>query len=164
LGGPEFVDATVKTALPGDYLRKVDMMSSAVGLEVRVPFLGEDVMECARRIPTRLQYSRAANKQILRRLAEEYLPSTVVKKPKGGFGIPVDSWLGRRGREEIQSLLMSPLARIRGVIRPEYVESILTGFVDQVWDAARRSRFNTYQQVYFLWSLERWLMRWKPAL
>lgn len=164
LGGPEFLDATVKTALPGDYLRKVDMMSSAVGLEVRVPFLGEHVVECARKIPTHLQYSRKGNKQVLRRLAEKYLPKRVVKKPKWGFGIPVDSWLGRSGRHEICSLLKSPAARIRAVIRPEYVESLLTGFVEQVWDATRRSRFNTYQQVYFLWSLERWLTRWKPAL
>ena len=158
------MDATVKTALPGDYLRKVDMMSSAVGLEVRVPLLGEDVMECARRIPTDLQYSRKGNKQILRRLAEKYLPKKVVEKPKWGFGIPVDSWLGSTGRKEVCSLLRSPGARIRTVIRAEYVESLLTGFVEQVWDAARRSRFNTYQQVYFLWSLERWLARWKPAL
>lgn len=163
-GGPEFVDATVKTALPGDYLRKVDMMSSAVGLEVRVPFLGEDVMDCARKIPTNLQYSRGDNKQILRKIAEKYLPNAVVKKPKGGFGIPLDSWLGRRGREEIRSLLMSPVAHIRAMIRASYIESLLAGFVDQTWDAANRSRFNTYQQVYFLWSLERWLMRWKPAL
>jgi len=164
VGGAQFIDATVKTALPGDYLRKVDMMSSAVGLEVRVPYLGEDVMACARRIPTHLQYSRKSNKQILRRLAIKYLPKSVADKPKWGFGIPVDSWLGRAGREEIRSLLMSPRAHIRAVIRPEYIEALLRDFVDQVWNSARRSRFNTYQQVYFLWSLERWLARWKPAL
>jgi len=33
-GGKEFVDSTVRYALPGDYLRKVDVMSAAHGLEV----------------------------------------------------------------------------------------------------------------------------------
>jgi len=40
IGGAEFIDSTMRFALPGDYLRKVDFMSSAHGLEVRVPFLG----------------------------------------------------------------------------------------------------------------------------
>jgi asparagine synthase (glutamine-hydrolysing) len=163
-GGPEFTDVTVKTVLPGDYLRKVDMMSSAVGLEVRVPYLGEPVINCAERIPAHLKYSRKGNKLILRKLAERYLPKAVVNKPKAGFGIPIDSWLGQRGRQEICALLSSPSARIREIIRPSYVEALLRGFAGQVWDAAKRSRYNTYQQVYILWSLERWLARWNPAL
>jgi asparagine synthase (glutamine-hydrolysing) len=163
-GGGEFTDVTVKTVLPGDYLRKVDMMSSAVGLEVRVPYLGEPVLEYAVKIPSRLKYSRRGNKLILRKLAERYLPKSVVEKPKAGFAIPIDSWLGRRGRDEICSLLTSPGAKIREIIRPSYVELLLRGFVGQTWDATKRSRYNTYQQVYFLWSLERWLVRWNPSL
>jgi asparagine synthase (glutamine-hydrolysing) len=163
-GGKEFVDSTVRYALPGDYLRKVDVMSGAHGLEVRVPFLGEHVLECAAKIPAHLKYGREGNKIILRKLAEKYLPKAIVEKPKGGFGIPLDSWLGRDGRKEIRSLLSSPSASIRELIRPEYSDSLLSGFVDHTWDASKRSRFNTYQQVYMLWSLERWLARWKPVL
>jgi asparagine synthase (glutamine-hydrolysing) len=163
-GGKEFVDSTVRYALPGDYLRKVDVMSSAHGLEVRVPFLGEHVLECAAKIPVHLKYSRKKNKIILRKLAEKYLPRTIVEKPKAGFGIPLDSWLGRNGREEVRSLLNSRNAGIRDVIRPEYSDLLLSGFVDQTWDASRRSRFNTYQQVYMLWGLEQWLARWRPVL
>ncbi|PYT92571.1 MAG: asparagine synthase (glutamine-hydrolyzing) [Acidobacteria bacterium] len=163
-GGKEFVDSTVRYALPGDYLRKVDVMSAAHGLEVRVPFLGEHVLECAAKIPLHLKYSRKKNKIILRKLAEKYLPKAIVEKPKGGFGIPLDSWLGRNGREEVRSLLNSRGTGIRDVIRPEYSEQLLSGFVDQIWNRSKRSRFNTYQQVYMLWSLERWLARWKPAL
>jgi len=148
----------------GDYLRKVDVMSGAHGLEVRVPFLGEHVLECAAKIPVHLKYSRKKNKIILRKLAEKYLPKAIVEKPKGGFGIPLDSWLGRDGREEVRSLFNSRRSGIRDVIRPDYSNRLLSGFVDQNWNKSRRSRFNTYQQVYMLWSLERWMARWKPAL
>lgn len=163
-GGNEFVDSTVRFALPGDYLRKVDVMSSAHGLEVRVPFLGEPVLECAAKIPPRLKYSRTRNKIILRKLARKYLPKAVVEKPKGGFGIPLDTWLGRSGREEVRSILISRNAGIRDLFRPEYSEPLLSQFVDQDWNASKQSRFNTYQQVYMLWSLERWLGRWSPSL
>ena len=163
-GGEEFVDSTVRYALPGDYLRKVDVMSSAHGLEVRVPFLGEHVLECAAKIPAHLKYSRTRNKIILRKLAEKYLPKAVVEKPKGGFGIPLDTWLGRNGRETVRSVLFSREAGIRDLVRPEFFEPLVSGFVNQNWNASRQSRFNSYQQVYMLWSLERWLARWKPTL
>jgi asparagine synthase (glutamine-hydrolysing) len=163
-GGKEFVDSTVRYALPGDYLRKVDVMSAVHGLEVRVPFLGEHVLECAAKIPVHLKYSRTENKIILRKLAEKYLPKAVVHGPKRGFGIPLDSWLGRNGREEVRSLLASPKAGIRDLIRPEYSKPLLSEFVDQNWNSSKRSRFNTYQQVYMLWSLERWLAQWSPTL
>lgn len=163
-GGKEFVDSTVRYVLPGDYLRKVDVMSAAHGLEVRVPFLGEHVLECAAKIPMHLKYSLKKNKIILRKLAEKYLPKAIVEKPKGGFGIPLDSWLGRNGREEVRSLLNSRNTGIRDVIRQEYSDQLLSEFVDQTLNESRRSRYNTYQQVYMLWSLERWLARWKPSL
>lgn len=163
-GGKEFIDSTVRYALPGDYLRKVDVMSSAHGLEVRVPFLGEPVLQCAAKIPARLKYSRTKNKIILRKLASKYLPKAVVEKPKGGFGIPLDTWLGRNGREEVRSILASRNAGIRALIRPECSELLLSEFVLQNWNSSTRSRFNTYQQVYMLWSLERWLARWSPSL
>jgi asparagine synthase (glutamine-hydrolysing) len=111
-----------------------------------------------------LKYSRTENKIILRKLAEKYLPKAVVHGPKRGFGIPLDSWLGRNGREEVRSLLASPKAGIRDLIRPEYSKPLLSEFVDQNWNSSKRSRFNTYQQVYMLWSLERWLAQWSPTL
>lgn len=163
-GGREFVEATVHRALPGDYLRKIDVMSGAHGLEVRVPFLGEPVLECAARIPTALKYTYRNNKVILRQLVKKYLPDTIADKPKRGFGIPLDTWLGSNGRSELCAMLSSPRAKIRELIRNDYLEPLLQSFRDQKWQLRTRSRFNTYQQVYFLWCLENWLTRWNPAL
>src|SRR5207237_546853 len=128
-GGPDLVDATIRFALPGDYLRKIDTMSSAHGLEVRVPFLGEHVLACSARIPDDLKYSFRPNKLLLRKLARRYLPRQVAEKPKMGFGIPLDSWLGARGRLEVAHLLRNPRARLRALIAPNYTETLLSGFV-----------------------------------
>ena len=158
------MDVTIERALPGDYLRKVDMMSSAHGLEVRLPFLGEKVLDCAAKLAVHLRYTAWSSKTLLRKLVAKYLPPAVAAKPKGGFGIPLDSWLGERGRKEIQASLISPSARIAELIRTEYVQQLSSAFVQGRWDHRKMSRFNLYQQVYFLWALERWLDRWKPVL
>jgi asparagine synthetase B (glutamine-hydrolysing) len=163
-GGGEFADSTISFALPGDYLRKIDVMSSAHGLEVRVPFLGEQVLACSAQLPEHLKYSRQQNKIILRRLAEKYLPKAIAEKRKGGFGIPLDTWLGRRGREEIHGMLSSPAARIAPLIARSHLDTLLPEFAGRRPDLSRRSRFSTYQQVYCLWALELWLNQWNPIL
>lgn len=159
-GGPEFVDVTMARALPGDYLRKVDMMSSAHGLEVRLPFLGERVLDWSAKLP----YALRSDKGLLRSLVAKYLPREISNKPKGGFGIPFDSWLGEEGRKEIQSSLLAPSARILDLIDATYVRQLLSCFAAGDWEQKKMSRYNLYQRVYFLWALERWLTRWKPLV
>ncbi len=163
-GGAEFIDATITTALPGDYLRKIDMMSSMHGLEVRVPFLGEPVLDCSSRISDRSKYSLGQSKRILRALAQKYLPEEICRRPKTGFRFPFDTWLGEKARREVCHELCSPKAKIRELIHPAYVERMSQSFVGQRWDDLRISRENLSQRVYGLWGLERWLQRWRPNL
>jgi len=60
--GRDMIDVTMTVTLPGDYLRKIDVMSMAHGLEVRVPFLGKRMLDLAARIPS-LEISRAQAQQ-----------------------------------------------------------------------------------------------------
>jgi len=163
-GGPDLVDAQIVHALPNDYLRKVDVASSAHGLEVRVPLLGEHVLEHAQRLPNHLRYNLRTSKLLLRKLALRYLPRGVVERRKQGFSIPLDSWLGGEGRRELGAILTAPDAQVRQLVRGDHLDEVVTGFVSQQWDRTRYSRYNLYQQVYFLWGLERWLQTWDPEL
>lgn len=163
-GGNEFIEATVRYALPGDYLRKVDMMSSAHGLEVRVPFLGEHVLRFSSRLPTQFLYNRRIKKPLLRKLGSQRLPQKVATKRKTGFEIPLDTWLGPLGRRIVADKLTSPHSLLSGVVKPSYTKQLVDSFVSQDWDRSQASRFNLYQRVYMLWSLNRWLENWRPCL
>jgi asparagine synthase (glutamine-hydrolysing) len=133
-------------------------------LEVRVPYLGEHVLEYAAKIPNVLRYTLWENKRLLRALARLRLPRKVAHKAKQGFGIPFDSWLGDRGREDLRNVLTSSAARLRDVIDARYIRSISDHFVNQSWNKGTVSRFGLYQRVYALWALERWLNRWNPSI
>jgi asparagine synthase (glutamine-hydrolysing) len=161
--GSDLLDYTIAAALPGDYLRKVDMMSSAHGLEVRVPFLADQVLDFAAQLPRELKFSWWQNKIALRLLADKHLPSPIARKKKHGFGIPLDSWLGPRGRSELVGLLISPSARIRNYVNRSYLEPVLKSFLTGKWDRTMMSREALFQRVYSLWGLERWLQTWRPA-
>jgi asparagine synthase (glutamine-hydrolysing) len=162
--GRALIDITVKAVLPGDYLRKVDITSSAHGLEVRVPMLANRLLAFAAGLSKVHKYSWRTNKVLLRRLARKYLPPEVARKRKQGFGIPLDSWLGKSGRKAVSAMLLDPAARIQQLIRQDYIEELMGHFVTQKWDRSRLSRYSVYQRAYALWSLERWLLRWNPIL
>jgi len=103
----------IMTYLPGDILFKVDTMSMANSLEVRVPFLDHRFLETAAQLPRELKLAPAAdgwtNKALLRRLAARHCPPGVAERPKTGFGAPLGQWLAGPQREQVRSrLLHSP--------------------------------------------------------
>lgn len=114
LGG--MIAADVATLLPDDYLVKVDRASMAVGLEVRPPLLDHELMELAGRIPSDYKVRRGETKWIFKRACGDLLPAEVLGQPKRGFEIPVDAWLRGPLREQFESVVLAPGARVGGLI------------------------------------------------
>jgi len=81
------------TYMPGSVLTKVDRASMACGLEVRPPFLDNDVVSLAHEIPSDLKVRGKIRKLILKQMAEQYLPLDIVHRPKKGFAIPLSKWI-----------------------------------------------------------------------
>ncbi|NNE55128.1 MAG: asparagine synthase (glutamine-hydrolyzing), partial [Flavobacteriales bacterium] len=79
--------------LPNDMLAKVDTMSMAHGLEVRVPFLDHRLVEWANSQESKQKVNRRGGKLILKQALSELLPQEILNRPKRGFEIPVESWL-----------------------------------------------------------------------
>jgi asparagine synthase (glutamine-hydrolysing) len=82
--------------LPADMLRKVDGMSMAHGLEVRVPFLDRRIVEFAGKLHPKLlgQGLSTPTKPFLRAMMKSLGgDKTVVQRPKAGFNIPINSLL-----------------------------------------------------------------------
>ncbi len=99
-------------SLPGDMLTKVDLMSMANSLEVRVPMLDHRVVEVALRIPGGWKIRRGITKHILKETFEQLLPDGHTRLPKSGFEVPISRWL----RTDLRFLISGYLSeeRIRG--------------------------------------------------
>ena len=113
------------TYLPDDLLVKVDIASMAHSLEVRSPFLDQEVLALAARVPGDLLIKGRTTKWILRQLAYRLVPRELVDRPKAGFGIPQAAWLRGPLREISRDLLLDGTARQRGWFRPEVAERLL---------------------------------------
>ena len=79
-----------KSYLSGAVLSKVDRMSMQVSLEVRTPFLQEDVLELANRLPHGFLYSGTLMKPVLREICTRLGLAHVAKLEKKGFGMPAE--------------------------------------------------------------------------
>ncbi|MBM3512300.1 MAG: asparagine synthase (glutamine-hydrolyzing) [Alphaproteobacteria bacterium] len=74
-------------------LVKSDRASMRVSLEARTPFLDNEVVDFARRLPWSVKLKGGTNKWILKRAVRTRLPRAIVRRPKKGFGIPLARWL-----------------------------------------------------------------------
>ncbi|ENH97129.1 asparagine synthase [Gracilibacillus halophilus YIM-C55.5] len=87
----QYVD--IHTWLRGDILLKADKMSMAHSLELRVPFLDQEVFKVARQIPAELNIAQGTTKHILRQAARGIVPDHVLDRKKLGFPVPIRHWL-----------------------------------------------------------------------
>jgi asparagine synthase (glutamine-hydrolysing) len=114
-----------ETYLPGDCLTKVDRMSSAHGLESRVPLLDHVVAEFAASLPVPLKIQGERRKHLLKQLAYRLMPRELLDRPKQGFGVPLTHWFRGSMREVFGDVVGSPQARQRGYFDPGFVSRIL---------------------------------------
>ncbi len=97
----------LKLTLPDSVLMKVDKMSMAHALEVRVPFLDYQVVEFCATIPGDLKLEGFTTKSILRSAMKGILPDAILTRGKQGYSFPIKNWLRQELREYMADLLTS---------------------------------------------------------
>ena len=104
---------------------KVDRMSMAHSLEVRVPYLDNELTEFVLAQPGSLKVRGRQVKWMLRRFASTLLPNGAATRRKQGFDVPVSSWLRGPLREATTDLLAPRNVRDRGLFKGEVVTRML---------------------------------------
>lgn len=159
----------IKTFLPG-LLLVGDKLSMANGLEERFPFLDNDLVNFAQKIPVkhklgnfelnkRLDENAAGNKKknyqeyddgknVLRKAMLDFLPESVINRKKQGFSAPDESWYRGENANYVKELLLDKKAAYSEYIDPAYVEKIIKEHIDQ--------RINHRLLIWSLMNFEWW--------
>ncbi len=138
-----------KTYLPADILTKVDRMSMATSLEVRVPFLDHVFVEWVTQLSPSWKLRSGRPKYILKKLAERLgIPRRVLNRPKQGFALPLTHWLRKELKTDLLEILLEPRTLQRGYFKSRAIHHLLR----EHW-SGRRDRSS---EIWLLLIFELW--------
>ena len=142
----------IKTFLPG-LLLVGDKLSMAHGLEERFPFLDNDLVAIAQKIPVRHKLGNLEKmmrvdenefrdkrklyqefddgKNVLRKAMAGFLPDKIINRKKQGFSAPDESWYRGENAAYIKELLLGKKTVSAEFINMEFVEKIVDEHINK---------------------------------
>jgi asparagine synthase (glutamine-hydrolysing) len=153
-----------------------DKLSMAHGLETRVPFLDNDLVDFAMKLPVSMKLGNLSEvirvnendpdkakrffqknrdgKLLMRKVMERYVPPSVTEGEKKGFSAPDASWFRGESIECVRSTLMGSDAAIFAFFDPKVVHALVSEHLE--------GRENRRLFIWSLLSLEHWCKTFLP--
>ncbi len=123
-----FMDAVfrfdVTTLVVDDPVKRVDNMTMAWGLEARVPFLDQHLVELAAQCPPELKLLHGG-KGILKEISCGILPDCIINRAKGYFPMPALKFVRGDFYSFMADILNSRQSRERGLLSSTYIDRLL---------------------------------------
>ena len=111
-----------KIHLPGQLLSlKGDRIAMSQSVEMRYPFLDNDVFDFLAGIDPNLKLKGLREKYLLRRVAEKWLPKSIAWRPKGMFRAPLDGFFLNKRLPYVDELLSEESLKKSGYFDPKAV-------------------------------------------
>ncbi|MBL7737423.1 MAG: asparagine synthase (glutamine-hydrolyzing), partial [Chitinophagaceae bacterium] len=142
----------IKTFLPG-LLLVGDKLSMANGLEERFPFLDNELVNFAQKIPVRyklgnLEEMKSINendfrgkrslytefndgKNVLRKAMEDVLPEKIINRKKQGFSAPDESWYRGENAEYVKTLLLNKKTISSEFISQQFIADMVNEHIEK---------------------------------
>ena len=142
----------IKTFLPG-LLLIGDKLSMANGLEERFPFLDNDLVDFAMKVPVKhklgnleqelntMDENTVAKKKIyrqyddgknvLRKAMEDFIPKKIIERKKQGFSAPDESWYRGENAQYVKELLLGTNLACKDYINQDYIFKIVNEHINE---------------------------------
>jgi len=145
----------IKTFLPSLFLVG-DKLSMANGLEERFPFMDNDLVNFAQRIPVKHKLGNLTaeikrvnenetfrvkqntvykdfddGKNVLRKAMSSFMPDYILNRKKQGFSAPDESWYRGENADYVKELLLGKKNLSSDFINPEYVKKIVNEHINE---------------------------------
>ena len=150
LGGLQFLE--IRSSLPDELLMYGDKLSMAHGLEARVPYLDQDIVEYVERLSASFKVNLGSRKWLHRRLCRKFLPRQITQRKKLGFATPIDKWFRKATNSKINDLLAEDQL-IYQYLQPHIIRKLIKDH--------QNSKSDNHKILFSILMLEYWLRIYK---
>lgn len=141
-----------QTYLVDDILQKVDRATMTASLEGREPFLDHRILEFAAQLPDEYKYHNGVKKRILRDIVHQYVPQSLMDRPKMGFAIPIADWMMNELRDMVDNYLNQQRIEQQGLLNWHQVSKIKSAFF------SGKKEYDV--KIWYLLMFQMWYDRW----
>ena len=125
----------------------------ANGLEERFPFLDNDLVDFAMKVPVKHKLGNLEKeiekidenigkkkavyrqfddgKNVLRKAMEDFIPKEIIERKKQGFSAPDESWYRGENAAYVKELLLGPNLECKNYINQEYIHLIVNEHINE---------------------------------
>ncbi|HLI43604.1 MAG TPA: asparagine synthase (glutamine-hydrolyzing) [Acidimicrobiales bacterium] len=120
--------------LPELLLMRIDRFSMAHGVEARVPFLDPELIKFAYGLPLEVKLRGMTTKALLKAAVSDLLPSSVLDRPKTGFGAPTSAWFRSRHGDLLAELVSG---EVRRYFNASYLDTLSRSLDPTSWEVGQ---------------------------
>lgn len=141
--------------LSDDLLNYTDKISMHFGIEARVPFLDNDLVDFSDSLPVEYRLNLRGGKIIHKAFARQILDPAITYRKKKGFGSPAQAWLkGGAGAAFRQQLTATDTP---------FADHIDPRVVARFFDDHQHRGYNREKQLFTLMSVYSWMNQQRPV-
>jgi asparagine synthase (glutamine-hydrolysing) len=141
-----------QTYLLDDILQKVDRATMTVSLEGREPFLDHRIIDWAAQLPTNHKYNKGNKKYIVKEIVYQYIPKSIMERPKMGFAVPMITWLRNELKDYLEIYLNEAKIVQQAIFVPSEVSQIKKRFLHG------QDEFGL--KIWYLLMFQMWYEKW----
>jgi len=117
--------------LPEDILVKIDRMSMLNSLEIRAPFLDNEVISFSEKLSNNFKCNSIDKKILLKKFCRKILPAQLDISRKQGFAIPLDSWI-RNDKKWLEFISMIFFDTEQKIFNKIYLQKLIKNHIDGI--------------------------------
>jgi asparagine synthase (glutamine-hydrolysing) len=140
-----------KDYLINNCMVKSDRATMMNGLELRLPFLNDKVVDFGNNLKLEEKIKNGKGKLILRNLLSSYLPKKLFDRDKTGFHVPLGSWFKNELREIVEDTFNNK--KIRKI---KFLDHDL---INKIWQDHLLGKSNNQNKIWTILVLEMWLIK-----
>ena len=141
--------------LSNGLMTKSDRASMKYSIEYRCPLLDKDIISYSFRLNNSYKYSNGEFKKILKEIVYDYVPKSLLDRPKMGFSIPLDKWLKTALKGELIDFSNKEYLVKQGIFDADEIIKNLNEYINN----------NTMNKIdaYIWWNymiFQKWYYKW----